>query len=427
MNSRQQHLVRELIGKYSSHGTESLIAYVAETTGMLDACKALMHGSASSGSVALEWLQQECADLGVFHQSFLKEVERIVALFAPDYLRDDHYATLGLEATATPEEIKKAYRTLSRKYHPDTAAGDDANQAATFIAITKAYQALSNRQPPEPQEAPQKDWRRKKDAKVSHKQKKQLFLWLLGLVVVLAVVSTVASINMQRKAMLAGLKESRGAFIPPTKTAAPDTRQSPTDKIQAASATTPLQRAEQRLAAASAPSGPVVTTAVAPQDLPSAALTSSPPSEGSKPIAMPVAELRPITPPAPEIVRKEGVTAAPPQPQQSPSRQPEERPAPSSPVLASSSMPPPKPEEGVKSELPRPASSKVERKLAEKGQEIAATKASKLHAERHDAPAQHAHAVAPAPQLAASWASGADAVLVSVAWEKQGATIAHPR
>ncbi len=31
----------------------------------------------------------------------------------------DPYKVLGIERTATDEEVKKAYRTLSRKYHPD--------------------------------------------------------------------------------------------------------------------------------------------------------------------------------------------------------------------------------------------------------------------------------------------------------------------
>ena len=36
----------------------------------------------------------------------------------------DYYGTLGVKKTATPEEIRKAFRKLARKYHPDVNPGD---------------------------------------------------------------------------------------------------------------------------------------------------------------------------------------------------------------------------------------------------------------------------------------------------------------
>jgi curved DNA-binding protein len=54
----------------------------------------------------------------------------------------DYYATLGLKRDATPDEIKKAYRRLARKYHPDVSK--EANAEARFKEVTEAHEALSD-------------------------------------------------------------------------------------------------------------------------------------------------------------------------------------------------------------------------------------------------------------------------------------------
>ena len=51
-----------------------------------------------------------------------------------------YYETLGVNKTATQEEIKKAYRTLSKQYHPDMNGGDDIK----FKEISEAYDTLGN-------------------------------------------------------------------------------------------------------------------------------------------------------------------------------------------------------------------------------------------------------------------------------------------
>jgi curved DNA-binding protein len=55
----------------------------------------------------------------------------------------DYYATLGLSKTATPEEIKRAYRKIARKCHPDLNPGDKEAETK-FKDLNEANEVLSD-------------------------------------------------------------------------------------------------------------------------------------------------------------------------------------------------------------------------------------------------------------------------------------------
>lgn len=57
---------------------------------------------------------------------------------------DDYYRVLGINRDASPEDVKKAYRKLALKWHPDRNPDDQATAEAEFKRVAKAYSVLSD-------------------------------------------------------------------------------------------------------------------------------------------------------------------------------------------------------------------------------------------------------------------------------------------
>ncbi len=74
------------------------------------------------------------------------DFESIKAPYMKAVDRDWAYKSLEIEPTATDEEIKKAYRNMAKKYHPDKVndLGEDVKKSATekFRSVNEAYENL---------------------------------------------------------------------------------------------------------------------------------------------------------------------------------------------------------------------------------------------------------------------------------------------
>lgn len=62
----------------------------------------------------------------------------------PIVLSESHYQTLGVPKNASPHEIKRAYRKLAMKWHPDRNLNEPQEAEQRFKRIAEAYATLSD-------------------------------------------------------------------------------------------------------------------------------------------------------------------------------------------------------------------------------------------------------------------------------------------
>ena len=58
----------------------------------------------------------------------------------------DYYEVLGVSKNATDEELKKAFRKLAKKYHPDANLDNKEEAEKNFKEVNEAYEVLSDKQ-----------------------------------------------------------------------------------------------------------------------------------------------------------------------------------------------------------------------------------------------------------------------------------------
>ncbi len=217
---QDKQLASRLIKKYAGNvSTDAMIAFVADTSGMLSVCKELVASNNRNDQQIIAWVDEECHKHTVDVRGFLYEVEQVVSIFQPELKNDNNYDVLGVEEDASSEEIRQAYRKLSRKYHPDTAESGADENGEKFVQMTKAYHALLDGDVEEPQQpftpVSEQNWRVERKSEISGTQKKRNLLWFAAITILMVIVSLVVAVNYRNRAMIVGLQNNHSAFIPP--------------------------------------------------------------------------------------------------------------------------------------------------------------------------------------------------------------------
>ena len=231
MNSRAREQIGRLIQMFAAKAaTDDLLILIAETDGLLQACKQLL--AEAKDRVTAAWLLSECEAAKTRRDQFLAEIEAILTVIKPGQEHTDLFALLELEPGAGREAIKRNYRRLSRRYHPDT--GGNEGDEDTFIRITQAYQRLMASAETTETELPtprreNSHWRNSvvagsSDLRRTQKRRNVVVVALLSLTLIF--VSLLAARTYNSRVMMTGLKNKGVAFVPPT----PTTAATPTPK-----------------------------------------------------------------------------------------------------------------------------------------------------------------------------------------------------
>ena len=131
--------------KEVAHGAslDSLILLFADHHDMAASCEKLLSDLENCILNTVQWLENECLINHIDQHQLLNTLSPVFTLYSLNSYQDP-YNVLGLKPGADPEEIKDAYRKLSRQYHPDLTTEKKETATKKFISIVNAYTKLTN-------------------------------------------------------------------------------------------------------------------------------------------------------------------------------------------------------------------------------------------------------------------------------------------
>ncbi len=194
----------QLVKKLSCHpSTEELICFVGSNEDLIRTCLKLHEQLTGPSHSSLAEITSVCHEHQVTLEELSREVRCISNIFSPAAV-NSHYDVLGLQPGASAEEVKKAFRRLSIKHHPDTSGDGDSR---AFVEINLAYQAIleGGVTPVAPSFRVDPSWRHTKQSGQVKKQRQGQIFWLSGIAVLFFVMSVFAQHFYKKQVMLSNL------------------------------------------------------------------------------------------------------------------------------------------------------------------------------------------------------------------------------
>lgn len=180
---------RQLVKAFAETATtEELVLYIAGTDNMLLFCQELLeqYDQETQGPRVQE-VKAQCTARGVLPGALFAEVRKVLlALNRFHDVQRNHYAVLGLPEDADRDQVKKAYRTLSKQYHPDKQT-DPAKGAQRFMEISGAYHTIMASSANQKTARPASSWRSHHPSRSGKRTDHKRFFLVLFIIVFLLV------------------------------------------------------------------------------------------------------------------------------------------------------------------------------------------------------------------------------------------------
>ncbi|BBO75663.1 hypothetical protein DSCW_30800 [Desulfosarcina widdelii] len=142
---RQMQLLTRFVRQVQNRlDTPSLIVMIAANDHYLRLCQTIVNPAAASSPFSREIIERVCRNHGWRLrdlQERLAPAARALGIASANGGSADYYRILGIRETASPREIKQAYRSRALHLHPDTSR-DTKDSVRRFQELHDAYQTL---------------------------------------------------------------------------------------------------------------------------------------------------------------------------------------------------------------------------------------------------------------------------------------------